>query len=372
MNLRLWIPCSLFVVVAASRCQRGDDAPVAEDPTPPAAVADAADAEPEGLDQGGVAASRPNCVGPIEAGETVSVRIAGQSWEHSGSTLRARSGLKKNRLVVGALADIKEDSEENLRNLDKLLDNFKKAKVDLVVVAGDSGLDREEIINVVARVATAKVPVLVGAGNREGEADFTEALAQVSAEHNNVFNLNKIRRVDTPVADLISLPGYFDAGYIHAEDGCQYFQEDVDALGELVRASDSPVVLVSHGGPRQSGDEALDLTAEGQHVGDPMLTEFLQDYDIKFGIFGNIHESGGRATELTGDTRLDEGKRHDTLFLNPGPADAVAWQMNDGTDSVGMAAVMTLTRAGQASYRVNRIADPKKSRARKLARKAKR
>lgn len=354
MSIRKWSWIAACAIGLAYGCQSEPKEPEVAEP-PPAAEAPEASADPE--DPEPPSKSSPECVGPVTTGDTKTVQVAGQKWELSGSTMTAKSGLKKKKLVVGAITDVKEDSPENLANLDVILKRFKKAKVDLIVVAGDSGLDKDQIVGVLGKVAEAKVPVFNISGNREGKAHYTAALAEVSKAHPNVFNLNAIRRVDTPFADFISMPGYFNASYIHAEDGCQYFQADVDALDELVKASDSPVVLVSHGGPKQTGEQAIDRTAEGANVGDPMLTKAVEKNDIKFGIFGNIHEAGGRATDLAGEKILPEGKPHDALFLNPGPADAVAWQMNDGTESLGMAAVLTFDSQGQASYEIQRISE---------------
>ncbi|MEM6733490.1 MAG: hypothetical protein AAF658_18165, partial [Myxococcota bacterium] len=204
-------------------------------------------------------------------------------------------------------------------------------------------------------IAEAGVPVFNIAGNREGKEDYKTAMEEVAKNHPNVFDLNQIRRVDTEFVDFISMPGYFNPSYIHAEDGCQYFQADVDALDELVKASDSPVVLVSHGGPLQKGEEAIDRTAEGSNVGDEMLTKAIEKNKIPFGLFGNIHEAGGRATDLAGETLLPEGKPQESMFVNPGPGDAVAWQMNDGTESLGMAGVITFDAQGRGSYKIERV-----------------
>jgi hypothetical protein len=88
--------------------------------------------------------------------------------------------------------------------------------------------------------------------------------------------------------------------------------------------------------------------------GDPGFTAVIRAAKLPFGIFSHIHEAGGRATGRTGRVWLEQGKKYDTLFLNPGPADGVRWGMNDGSASVGMAAVMAIGR-GAASYEVLRV-----------------
>jgi len=154
--------------------------------------------------------------------------------------------------------------------------------------------------------------------------------------------------------DIVSMPGYFNASYIHADDGWAYSAEDVAQLGPIVAACDSPALLISHGGPKQEGEQAIDRTAEGSNVGDPALTELIKTHKIPFGVFGNIHEAGGRATDLAGNQVLAQGQPHASLYLNPGPADGVAWMMNDKSESLGMAAVMTV-KDGKASYVVHRL-----------------
>ncbi|MEM6274039.1 MAG: metallophosphoesterase [Myxococcota bacterium] len=367
MSLRPWILPLIFLLGFAAGCQPESAPTPTDEPTsePEAEKPNLEDEDVEEPKPAEPTASTKACVGPIEDGEPVKVKIGKQMWERRGSTLSATKGLKKKKLVVGTLSDVKEDSEENLANLDVLVKKFKKAKVDLVMVAGDSGLDQKQIVGVLNKIAGIGVPVFAIAGNREGEADYTAALTEVTQANPNVLSLNEIRRIDTPFADFVSLPGYFNPNYIHAEDGCQYFQADVDQLDELAKASDSPVVLISHGGPKQSGEEGIDRTAEGDNVGDPMLLAAIEKNKIPFGIFGNIHEAGGRATDLEGTKVLAEGKSFDSMYLNPGPADGVAWQMNDGSESIGMGAVFTIDADGKATYAMHRIPDPSKKVAKK-------
>ena len=72
-----------------------------------------------------------------------------------------------------------------------------------------------------------------------------------------------------------------------------------------------------------------------------------------FGLFGNIQEAGGHATTLDGK-KLPEKVFHDSLYLNPGPADHVPWSMLDGTSSFGMAGLLTI-KGKQGSYKVRRL-----------------
>src|SRR5439155_26001702 len=71
-------------------------------------------------------------------------------------------------------------------------------------------------------------------------------------------------------------------------------------LARIARGAPSPVVLVTHGPPRQSGKLALDVTEDGHNVGAPDLATAIAEAKINFGVFGHILESGGRATDLEG------------------------------------------------------------------------
>ena len=338
----------LFTVAA---CQQPSSTEAPAKPAEQAMAKEGAKAEAPKPDK-----SHPECVGPIETGTAKTTRIAGVDWERNGSTLQMKANKKEIR--IGALTDIKENSPENLANIDAFLKWFKKEKVDMIVVAGDSGLAKDQLVAVMEALGKAKIPVFNIVGNREGRSFYTAAMQEVEKKMPHVFNLNQVRRIDTPAVDIISLPGYWNPKFLHADDGdgCQYFPEDVAKLGELVKASDSPVLLVSHGGPKQSGAKGIELTTEAVHAGDPAMAQFIADQKIPFGIFGNIHEAGGHATDLKGEQWLKEGMAHDAMYLNPGPTDGVRWEMNDKTVSVGMAAVVSV-KAGKASYKIHRLSE---------------
>lgn len=344
---------SAFVGVAAAAmvtsvaCQQEPPPPPPEAPKPVAAKP----AEPA------TPKTHPECVGPMTAGAPQALEFAGVKWEYTGAMLTQKEPAAAAQLVIGAITDIKEDTDENKANLKRFVDWFKQKKADVLVVAGDTGETQAQIESAIGVVAEAKLPVFVIIGNREGREPYKAALTALHAKYGNVFDLNAVRRIDTPAADIVSMPGYYNPAYIHAKDGCAYSAEDVVETGKIASAANSPVVLVSHGGPRMDGAEGVDRTTEGANVGDPELAKLLAGGKVPFGIFGNIHEAGGRATDAAGKTVLKAGEAHASLYLNPGPADAVRWVMNDGTSSVGMAALLTI-KDGKGSYEIFRAPDP--------------
>lgn len=310
--------------------------PPAEKPAEPAAVK-SADAD---------------CMGKVTDGPAATHEWKGVTWEQKGSSV-SWNAPERHTVIIGAVTDIKEASEDNLANLKAFVDWFKAQKVDLIVVDGDTGTTKEGIASAITVLAGAEVPVFVTIGNGEGREAYKAAMASMKTTLANVFDLVNVRYIHTPQADLVSLPGYFDANYLHAKDGCAYYQPDVDATAAIVKGAKAPVVIVSHGGPLQSGANAVDRTTEDKHVGDPMLAKLIRDHNIPFGIFGNVHEAGGHATDVDGNALIAQKTPSESLFLNPGPSDAVGWIMNDKSESVGMAATLTVSK-GKASYEIFR------------------
>ena len=298
--------------------------------------------------------SDPECIAVWNpAGEAKSIEVGGHKLEITGTKAVETTTDPDNKAVIGVMANVKEDTADNLANLAFFLGVFKKAGVDAVVVVGDLAETKEQIMNVVKPLSEVGVPVFAVMGNREGKADFNGALEAFADK--GVVNMNMVRLAVLDDVAFVSIPGYFDKAFIHATQGCNYLPEDLEATKAIVTAAgDKTVVLLSHGGPKQEGADALDRTLEQANVGDPALTKFLRDTGVKFGVFSNIHESGGRATELTGTKLLPPKTLEDELYMNPGAVDAVSWQMNDGTRSVGMAAILTI-EGKKASFEVSRI-----------------
>jgi Icc-related predicted phosphoesterase len=312
--------------------------------TPPAEEAEA------------VVASHPDCVGPRSTDPTETFEASGRTFERKGSTVTLKGSDPDDEFVIGQISDVKDFTPENKANLNVIIKWFKEKKVDAIALTGDIGESEESIANVIRHVAgSVEVPVLALAGNRECREHFKGALDKVTKDLKHVINMNHVRVFNTDDASFVSLPGYYNRSYIHCAEGCEYVPSDVDALEDLLKDASGPVkVLLSHGPPKQDGDKALDRIHEEVNVGDPKLTELLKKGGFPFGLFGNIQEAGGYGTNLAGDKRVEQGQFVDSLYVNPGPLDAVRWQMLDGTESLGMAALMKI-KGKQASYEVYRI-----------------
>jgi len=223
------------------------------------------------------------------------------------------------------------------------------------VVNGDSGDTTEAIEGVLRPLAKFGVPVLVNIGNREKKANFAEAMAAVSKESPNVFNLSRVREVDLGPVVLLSLPGYHDPRYlIGGKEGCLYHTGDLDRLKQAAAQAKGPVVLVSHGPPLGAGPGAIDrVQSPPGNVGDPNLNQLLKDGNIQFGVFANIIEAGGIATTLNGERQIAPETYEPVLYLNAGAGDTTPWSMNDGTQGRGMAETLSF-QDGKAAYALYR------------------
>jgi Icc-related predicted phosphoesterase len=327
-------------------CQKTAEAPPAKET--PKAPPPAAPVAPKSTDAACITAYGVD-------GEKSTVTVGPRTFERTGAKLTETSADPDDQATFGVLANIKEDTPENLANIQKALAFFKESQADAILVVGDVGESESQIANALTPIAETGLPVFVIIGNREKKGDFNTAVASVAAKFPGVINLGQVRLVSLDDVALVSLPGYHDKAYLHAEDGCQYLPADVDATKAVIQAAaPKTVVMVSHGPPKQEGSESLDRTLEQANVGDAALAALLRDSGVKFGVFANIQEAGGRATDLTGTKLVSPDKASPELFLNPGAIDAVSWKMNDQTRSIGMAAVLSI-KGKEGTFKTFRI-----------------
>ncbi|MFZ5471800.1 MAG: metallophosphoesterase family protein [Myxococcota bacterium] len=294
------------------------------------------------------------CAAPIDLSPPVDVTIGTRAAKASGYKLTFSEKDADGTLTLGVLGPVNEDSGPNILTLRKYVKFFQQEKADAIVVTGDVGEVAAGIARALEELAASKLPVLVIAGNRECRAEYSDGVSAAQKEHSNIVNMNLVRAVEFPEATLVSLPGYHDQNFITCATGCRYHKSTVDEVVRVAKESKGPVVLVSHGPPHGDGSQALDYASAGGNVGNEQINQAIQEGNIAFGLFSNIKEAGARATsDAAGTTILKPATPSKTLYLNPGPADTVGWEMNDGTKSLGLAAVMSIQN-GQASYKLFR------------------
>ncbi len=300
-------------------------------------------------------AVNPDCFGHDDpAAAALTIEANGKKYQVvNGYRLKALNADAAKPLVLGVLTDIKNNIPKNLSNINSFIDTFKKEGVDAILLTGDVSEKYAALKSVLETIAKHGLLTFVIIGNREIKDDYVKAVTEVQAQYKNLVNLNRVRLADLGAVTLVSLPGYYDANYIHHPPACNYGEAQVAETQKLVAEVKNSALLVSHGPPRGAGKDAIDNAVEAGNVGDPRITKLIADANIPFGIFGNIHEAGGKAVGPDHKTVLEAGKPYNNLFLNPGPCDSDPWNMNDGSISRGMAGIMKI-QGKQASYKILR------------------
>jgi Icc-related predicted phosphoesterase len=348
---------SIFQVGCRSP-ERVADAPVAQPAQDPATYLDVDIEIPpggEGATESTSGISDRDCVGRLDPGEPETSELADWRVTRLGYRLVfERKAASDRNLVLGVIADIKEDTGENLFNIGRFVAWWQSEGVDAVVVVGDAGETVPGLARALGALAGPGWPVLVINGNREAKEVYLAGLAEAQARHPNVFNMGQQRVVELPGATLLAVPGYHDPRYFHARTACRYHLWDVASLVPKAREAPSPPVLVAHSGPRGGTVRAIDFAREAGNVGDANLNRLVVAGGIRFGLFAHIHEAGGRATDLTGEEIHPEDALLDSFYLNVGPADSLPWGMNDRSSSRGMAGVVRFD-GDRAAYRIHRL-----------------
>lgn len=366
IRTRATVAASLVALgLAPVACKKPE--PAAPAPAPAAQPAPAAPADaPKTASVSGKSA--PDCVGPFAPSDAPTRRqIGALTFLDAGSSLTLAQDDADDAITFGVIANLKEATGENLYNLRRYIEFFTAQQAEAILVAGDSGETRDDIERVLAPLAETGLPLFVIPGSREARSSYHAAIDSLSERHSNVVDMTKVRLVNFDAASLVSLPGYYDKRFMTAgDDRCQYFKEDVEALADIARAATRPVVLLSHAEFLGRGKEAIDAFSDG-NAGDANLTALLRSAPVPFGVFANIQEAGGRASDLDSNL-VRENDPKPQLFVNTGMADSTAWPLNDATTSHGMVTAITVkgTLASYRAYRAPQLTDAERAEAAQL------
>jgi len=379
--MRTRLLAAALLVLAASGCKK--ESPPAETPAPTPqaeskpAVHGAAPVQTAAnqVDRGDASTPSRNgdsdrsCVGAIDTAVPKQITVAGKKAELNGYKLTFLEKDADDQAVFGVLSSINEDTGTNLFNLKRYVEWFKANKAEAIIVDGDTGDSESSIEHSLTVLAESGLPVFVLIGNHECKGDYNDAVLAVQKKFDNVIDLGKVRYVDFDDADLVSIPGYHDPQFVHCPNSpCIYTKGDVEDLKKVALAANDPVVLVAHGPPHGQTPNAIDAIEGGKNIGDPNLNALVSEAKIPFGVFGNVKEAGGRATDLTGENVIKENTPAPALYVGVGPADSVPWSMNDNTTSEGMAALLTVKgkQASYQTYRAKKLTEAEKTEATKM------
>lgn len=301
-------------------------------------------------------ANRYKCPGPFDSlAKPRTVTLNGKAYTHTGHQLTVKKKDADKRVVIGVMSAMKDVSENTQKNVADSLSWFRENGVEWVVVNGDIAVEELDLEDALELLGASGFPILLTLGNSESRSSFARAYAARSDKYPNLVNGTWVRQVIADDAEFWTLPGYYSKSFVYQGAGCRYKGTDVDAMSaELSPSGDSPIVLVSHGPPRGVGKKSIDVISDRTNVGDEAMGKFIDRLKIKYGIFGHILESGGRAVRGDMKTPIPEKKSSPTLFVNAGSVSGDPWGMNDGSTSYGMAMIITI-EDGAATYQVKRF-----------------
>ena len=292
------------------------------------------------------------CVGPFaDLSKPVELSIGKNRYRLTGSRMVQLSREADSAEVkLGVLSAIKDFSSETRGNLHYFLDWFEREGVETLILNGDLAMNEDDLDDLLAWLGDRGLPTFVLSGNSESAGSFARATRRAHERYPNIINLGWVRQIVGPGYELISLPGYHDRRFMHVGSACGYKQADIDDTVFSIGPAQATRILVSHGPPQGRGKQALDLTAEGEHVGDPALNRLIERLDISFGIHGHILEAGGRAVAADQRQGIREGRYSPSLFINAGSANGLPWRLLDNSVSTGMAAIFSVRDNTAAVY----------------------
>lgn len=197
-------------------------------------------------------------------------------------------------LRILMIADIHGD----FKSLDKLIDDVKGEKIDVVICPGDftdmfsmpKEFSQTDIANMILqKLVTLNKPLLCVPGNQ----DPYEIL-----EFFDEYGINlhaKIKTVDN--MQFIGWGGALTPFNTLFEPSDEETKEALDSL--LRRTKPGKFVLVTHDPPK---DTNVDKAANGNHVGSPVIRAFIEKAQPVLAVSAHIHESTG--SDKLGETTL--------------------------------------------------------------------
>jgi Icc-related predicted phosphoesterase len=251
------------------------------------------------------------------------------------------SSCASDSLEIGVLSDI----HGNLDAMNHLLNQMQD--VDVIVVIGDMVLneklrygkqdtinDEEELISILKDINTFitqnDIPVYIIPGNHETKESYRNAFETFEAKSkmkniNETINVNIENIKDMSNGGIINIKGFtisFLPGYYTKTNANQKFLPD-DGFFLSDQQMENLILpnvdlIVSHGPPKT--EEIIDKIYSGSNVGSKKMRDLMLKNNIKYGIFGHIHEGKGTAKPTKG-----------SVWFNPGAVE----QGNAGTLKIG-------------------------------------
>ncbi len=182
----------------------------------------------------------------------------------------------------------------------------RSADVDVVVGAGDYGMPRQGLGEMISALMKIKKPTVLVSGNCENTGDLKSACRAWQNAH--VLHGEQIT--------IDGMPFYGIGGGIPITPfGSWSYDFSENEASQLLKDCPSGGVLISHSPPKG----ILDISSDGRRLGSTALRDTVITKNPLLVICGHIHASTGQIDRL--------GK---TTIINAGP-EGIIWNLKDST-----------------------------------------
>jgi len=283
------------------------------------------------------AARAPDACGRVAHDAAATLDLGGGRWTLAGGVLRAEGRDDDAVARLGVVADVDAGSAGAPEALADIVSLLRARGIDAVVVPGGLGGEPAALSRALGALGGAGVPVFVGLGARGSHAALAAALA---ANAGTALGLADLDAVEGDDFTLVPVAGHPVARAVPA-DGCRAGAAELARAAAAVRGAAGPRVLVSHAPPRIGGAAGIDRTGTAA-IGWPALGALLDESGVHFGLFGDVTETAGTASDRKGQA-VAPGVWAVELMLNGGAVDVLAAPGAAGTvPGVAVASVLEI------------------------------
>ncbi len=183
----------------------------------------------------------------------------------------------------------------------------RSADVDVVVGAGDYGMPRQELEEMISALMKIEKPTVLVSGNCENTDDLKSACREWQNAH--------VLHGEQVTIDGMSFYG-IGGGIPITPFGSWSYDFSEDEASQLLKGCPPGGVLISHSPPKG----ILDISSDGRHLGSTALRDTVIAKNPPLVICGHIHASAGQIDRFG-----------ETTIINAGPK-GIVWDLKDNME----------------------------------------
>ncbi len=189
-------------------------------------------------------------------------------------------------MKILAFADLHCD----IKSLERIKQQVKKKKVDLILCAGDISLFGNCLKEVMELLHEMHKPVLMIHGNHETEKE----MIKLCKKYDNIIFIHKHT---AEIRDIVIM-GHGGGGFANRDKEFEMLSKSFSK-----KMKDKKSILVTHGPPYGTKLDKIN----GEYAGNKSYTKFINRYKPNIVICGHLHETAGKADKIG-----------NTMLINPG------------------------------------------------------